>query len=355
MTDTTPTRRRLLAATGGFTATVAGCNETSTGTTEPGTASATPSDEPTATGGSTPSAEARESLATARTELTGAFAALRDANLYDVEDRRIPIDFEALRAFDPEPVVTAAENAATAAREAKEAAPDSTSVRNDANALLSAMGIARSAARLVPEVYPTYHGVWAGLRSWQQGNPTEALDYIDDVISTPERWEGPARDLHDGVLSLDATGAPEVEGFQPTRWERVDVLAREAPWEFNKLGLAERGYTAAEVELAGGIGAFEDENWEAAAERFDTAQPLYYRAYENAAALRNNDTYGFFRGLYGPYFCRGSGRRRGCRYFEQAARAYAEGDDEYGAEREQMARDEMTETAATCPDFPNSR
>ncbi|MFC7175696.1 hypothetical protein [Halosegnis marinus] len=358
MTDTTPTRRRLLAATGGVAAVLAGCTDTTADPTdglETETHTTTATDDPTATATPTVPGTARDALASARTDLRGAFRDLRGANLYDVENRRIPIDFESLDAFEPEPVIAAAESAAEAARTAKEAAPESTSVRGDANALLSGTVIARGAANLVPEVYLSYHGVWAGLRSWQQGNTPEALDYIDDVISTPERWEGPAEELHDGVLSLEATGSPDVDGFRPTRWERVDVLAREAPWEFNKLGLAEQGFTAGEAELEAGIRRFEEADWEGAASRFETAQPLYYRAYENAAALRNNDPYGFFRALYDPYFCRGSGNRRGSRYFEQAVRAYAEGDDEYGAEREQAARDEMMETAANCPRFPTSR
>lgn len=359
----TSNRRTFLGAVAGTTAVLAGCNSEdaerrtaepeATGTT---TATATGSPSPTETPSPTPSDAAIEHLDTARDELTAAFAMLRKANVYDVENRLYHLDFEALGAFDPDPVLDRISTATNALHGAREELRDEAPKQHTVNALLSLTVIGRAGANLYPEIQTTYTGVWNGLRARQRGDDAEALEHMKEVIQTPERWKAPAEELTDGVKSMTATGYPPGVGeFESLRWVKVARLAREAPSEFRRIGLAQEAFTKADVSYFDGLFAFDDEDWDTAIRNFEVAQPLYYTAYDNAASLRDDDTYGFYQTIVDAHFCKGSKMRRASRYLMQAAEAYSNGDTETGEEKEERGREEVVEGGNNCTKFPTTR
>lgn len=363
-TDEPPYRRAFLGTLAGAATSLAGCRDnddksktaTYTITDKSRNSTITESPRPTKTPSSTPSDAATDSLDTARAELETAFAMLRKANVYDVETRLYRLDFEALGAFDPDSVfdrVRTATNALHNARDELEAeAPEQQTV----NALLSLAVIARAGAELYPEIRTTYTGVWKALKARQRSDDTEALQHIKQVIKTPERWEGPAGELTDGVKSMRETGYPSgLEGFESIRWVKIARLSREAPLEFRRIGLAQKAFTKAEVSYLDGLFAFDDQKWELAIKNFEAAQRLYYRAYDNAASLRDGETYGFYKPIVNAHFCKGSKMRRGSRYLMEAAQAYLDGNNNTGKQKEKKGRSEVVEAANNCPDFPSSQ
>lgn len=363
LTNESSSRRIFLGAISGAATVLAGCSgdadsanntDTATSTTVPATV--TESSRATETSTSTPSEGTIEHLDTAREELAASFATLRRANVYDVENRLYHLDFEALRTFDPEPILDRVSTATNALHDAREELRDQAPEQNTVNALLSLTVIARAGAKLYAEIQTTYTGVWNGLKARQRGDDAEALEHIKRIIKTPERWEEPALEITNGVKSMRATGYPPgVDGFESLRWVKVARLARQAPSEFHRIGLAQRSFTKADISYLDGLFAFDDEEWKTAIQNFEVAQPLYYTAYENAASLRNDDTYGFYRTIVDAHFCRSSKMRRASRYLMQAAEAYSKGDTREGKQKEEKGRKEVVETGSDCTEFPSSR
>lgn len=364
-TDKTSNRRAFLGTVAGAATIFAGCSSdsgsgqaetTETVANETGASTTTESPTPAETPTPTPPDAAIEHLDTARDELTAAFTTLRKANVYDVENRLYHLDFEALRAFDPEPVLDGVSTATDALHDSREELRDEAPKLHTVNALLSLTVIARAGAMLYPEIRTTYTGVWNGLKARQRSDDAEALEYMKDVIETPERWEEPAEELTDGIKSMRTTGYPPgVDGFESLRWEKIARLGREAPSEFRRIGLAQRAFTKAGVSYLDGLFAFDDEEWETAMRNLEVAQPLYYTAYENAASLREDDTYGFYQTIVDALHCEGSKMRRGSRYLMEAAQAYSAGNSEKGNQKEKKGRDEVLEATNHCTDFPVSR
>lgn len=361
ITNERSNRRAFLGTVAGAATVLAGCNSdsgdgpTATPETEADEPKdVTPTTSPTPT--ETPSDAATEYLGTARDELTAAFATLRKANVYDVENRLYRLDFDALRAFDPEPVLGRVSTATDALDDARDELPENAPEQNTVDALLSQTVIARAGANLYPEIQTTYTGVWNGLKARQRGDDAEALEYIEKVIETPERWAEPAGELTDGVKSMRATGTPPgVDEFESLRWVKVARLARNAPSEFHRIGLAQEAFTKAEVSYLDGLFAFDEQNWKKAIQNFEVAQPLYYTAYENAASLREEETYGFYQPVVDAHYCKGSKMRRASRYLMQAADAYSEENTETAKRKEKQGREEVAEAANNCTDFPSAR
>jgi hypothetical protein len=155
---------------------------------------------------------------------------------------------------------------------------------------------------------------------------------------------------------MRATGYPQgIDGFESLRWVKVARLAREAPSEFHRIGLAQEAFTKAGVSYLDGLFAFDDQEWDTAIQNFEVAQPLYYTAYENAASLREGETFGFYQTIVDALYCEGSKMRRGSRYLMEAAQAYSVGNTETGQEKEKQGRDEVLEATNHCIDFPTSR
>lgn len=356
MTKNSRTRRAILTGTAALTAGLAGCSSgssTPTGTDTP-TPEPTSSASPTATPEPTPSEAAMEAITTARDELEVAFTNIQQARVYNDEERVYGIHFDALERFDKEATLGHVEEAVTAVRKAESELADDAPEMAYVYALLSATSAADAEAKLIPEIEATYKGIWYGLGERQMSDYTDALVELRTAIKTPERWEKPAEELHNGIKSLRSTGLPHVEGFDYDYTEAVGTLGQESPPEFKRIALSQKRYTQAVVAYLDGARAWDDEDWSTAAQEYEVAKRLYYDAYDHAYHLRESGQFHFFSTIVDTTFYQAAEKRRGCRLFAEAARARMNGNTAKADEKRKEGEEAIV-YAANNWSFPNAR